>query len=697
MIDGMIVEDPMEGDFTGTVNQNAIQEMSVISGTFNAEYGQAMSAIVNLVTKDGGEDFSGHLEYISDQLNDFKYHQRYAFGHVLDSNYTHINLREKLLDYYSEASSIYPNSLIPLLDLPISGSLSTNISGSLGTSKLNYFGSFLYKTDENPLPHGVDIRQDSQLKLTYAISPRLKLAGHIHSSAWLYQNYSHRWKYRPENQAHNFKTHDRFTLKFTHSLSEALFYSLAISRSNVGTRQAVQDKPLDSYEKPLTDESVYFYSSGDQGIFTDNLTKTSSLNYNMTYQANKQHLLESGFTLSRHWLDIHHEEQPWPDGANFVDDTTFTPIQGSFYLQDKIELDYIILNLGLRYDYLDPASGMWENISQFGTLDEDGNFTPAKIVEADPSSKWSPRIGIAYPLSDRTVFHFSYGHFFQSPNFNAITYNARKDVSATLALVGNPHIKPQKTVSFETGLKQALSRDMSLEVTAWMKDIHDLLSTVQVKYLSRDYVVYENSDYASVKGIDLSISKRQGQNLAGSVNYTLSVAKGNNSEPLGGYFSAYFQEEIPHQEYFLDFDQRHDISIDLNYNTPVNSGMEIFGWFPFSGVNTNILINAASGLPYTPYVDPTFRVDVNSARKPWTYSVDLRMKKRVAVGRMSVTGFLEVINLTDHKNVLTVFSKTGKPFDSGESGSVGSSEDANHNPAAVGPGRTIKFGTTLEF
>ena len=291
MIDGMIVEDPMEGDFTGTVNQNAIQEMSVISGTFNAEYGQAMSAIVNLVTKDGGEDFSGHLEYISDQLNDFKYHQRYAFGHVLDSNYTHINLREKLLDYYSEASSIYPNSLIPLLDLPISGSLSTNISGSLGTSKLNYFGSFLYKTDENPLPHGVDIRQDSQLKLTYAISPRLKLAGHIHSSAWLYQNYSHRWKYRPENQAHNFKTHDRFTLKFTHSLSEALFYSLAISRSNVGTRQAVQDKPLDSYEKPLTDESVYFYSSGDQGIFTDNLTKTSSLNYNMTYQANKQHLL----------------------------------------------------------------------------------------------------------------------------------------------------------------------------------------------------------------------------------------------------------------------------------------------------------------------------------------------------------------------------------------------------------------------
>ncbi len=103
----------------------------------------------------------------------------------------------------------------------------------------------------------------------------------------------------------------------------------------------------------------------------------------------------------------------------------------------------------------------------------------------------------------------------------------------------------------------------------------------------------------------------------------------------------------------------------------------------------------ASGLPYTPYVDPSIRIEVNSARKPWTYSLDLRVKKQVTVGVLKPALFLEVMNLTNHENILVVNSRTGKPYDQGLSGLVGSNNDANLNPAKLGPGRSIKLGLSV--
>ena len=113
-------------------------------------------------------------------------------------------------------------------------------------------------------------------------------------------------------------------------------------------------------------------------------------------------------------------------------------------------------------------------------------------------------------------------------------------------------------------------------------------------------------------------------------------------------------------------------------------------------MNASLLINAGSGLPYTPYVDPTLHVEVNSARKPWTFTADLRVKKRMAIGLFNFTSFFEIINLTNYENVYYVYSRTGKPFDPGFSG-VGTSVDANHNPSHVGRGRHMKAGLSVIF
>ena len=86
---------------------------------------------------------------------------------------------------------------------------------------------------------------------------------------------------------------------------------------------------------------------------------------------------------------------------------------------------------------------------------------------------------------------------------------------------------------------------------------------------------------------------------------------------------------------------------------------------------------------------------MNSARKPWTSTVDLRALKTIPLGVMSLGLFLEITNLFNTENVVYVYSRTGKPFDTGLSGLVGSSPDADHNPNYVGPPRIVKMGLQI--
>jgi outer membrane receptor for ferrienterochelin and colicin len=692
IVDGMVVKNPLSGDFTGLVNQNAIQELTVISGTFNAEYGEAMSSVVNIVTREGTQQFQGKVEYLSNFLGGSPYHESFAFSDVRDSAYTHIDLKDSLFSYYDNGTS-YPEPIIPLMQIPISGTANITASGGLPLPNTTYFLSAFSGSKESHLPHGMDIGQDVQLKITSRVTPKIKLAGYLQTSSQLEQEYSHSWKYIPQNQTHSFRSTDRYSLGLTHTIGSPMYYTLSLWNLKVANFEGVRNLSPDEYVRPITDETVYFNASGNSGNYKRNTSITQGAKWDLTYQINQRHQLKTGWTLKKHDLDLYTENEPWDGGVNFKDDTTFNPVEGAFYIQDKIEFDYIILNLGLRYDYLDPRASMWEDITRFGFRDTNNQWVSAPLVDVTPQTQWSPRVGIAYPVTDRTIFHFSYGHFFQFPSFDAIIHNASKDISASLPRVGNPRVRAQKTVAFETGIKQVLTDNLAFTLTAWSKDITDLLSTEQVRYLSRQYIVYTNTDYGSVKGVDFVLRMRRMGMVSGSLGYTLSAAKGNNSDPLGGYFSAYTKEEIPHQEYYLDFDQRHDLSLNLDIITP-SSMRQLLS--PLSNMVASVLISAGSGLPYTPFVDPTIRIPENSGRKPWTFRADVRLRKRFQLGFTKLEGLLEITNLTNYQNVLYVYARTGKPFDPGFSG-VGTSEDANHDPENVGPPRMIKVGFNVSL
>ena len=58
LVDGVSVTDAFNGGFGIQLENSSIRAMEVMSGTFNSEYGQALSGIVNIVTQDGSSNFS---------------------------------------------------------------------------------------------------------------------------------------------------------------------------------------------------------------------------------------------------------------------------------------------------------------------------------------------------------------------------------------------------------------------------------------------------------------------------------------------------------------------------------------------------------------------------------------------------------------------------------------------------------------
>jgi outer membrane receptor for ferrienterochelin and colicin len=669
MIDGVKTEDPLYRESNNDFNKDAINEMVIISGTFNAEYGDAMSGIVNITTKDGGNEIHGRLEYTTPTLEQSPYRSANPFSGVEDQ-----------LNY--KKSSVMDEAYFPL-----AGQIRGSISGPI-FSKLSFFLSGYSVNENSYLPHGYNTSVDGFGKLTFFATPTLKfsLSGQLTNSDK--QKYSHKWKYRSDHRKHIETKMNRQIFNVTHTINKNLFYTANISRFDNKVLTRVGDKSPSEYAFGKTGETVYFYIDGDDSEYSDNNTITYRGKIDATWQANNYHQFKSGLEFIQHDINVHEEEEPWPSGANFKDIYVKKPFEFAAYAQDKIEYNYIIVNLGLRLDYLNTQATMWPDFRRFGSFDENNQFIKAEEIDVDPEFQVSPRIGLAFPITDQAVLHFAYGHFFQNPNYNSLYYNTEKDLANSLPLIGNPGVNAQKTVSFEAGIKQQIGENWALDITAWYKDITDLLSTLQVSYLSNDYVVFVNSDYASVKGIDVTFKKKYNNYFSGSIDYSYMVGKGNNSEPLAGYFNAFDDEEIPHQEFFLDFDQRHNFAANLSFFVPKDNGL-------LSDLNFNFIFRASSGLPYTPYVDPTVRIDVNSARKPWTSSLDFRLQKKIPVAGFSLGWFIEVTNVLNSENVLWVYSRTGKPFDNGQPGLVGSSPDANHNPSNVGPPRTITTGIQI--
>lgn len=647
LVDGVYVKDPLLGNLSLEIGNDAIQEMSLLSGTFNAEYGNALSGVVNIVTRDGSDKFTGRFEGRTSEFGI----DRYA------------NLRESR----------------------VNGS----ISGPLITNQLSFFISGDVDNRGSYLPFGYNKLSSFFTKFTTSAFPYMKISLQNRGSRGKRQSYNHSYKYIGEQYLRVRTDSWQSSLNFTHTTANNFFYDIRASYFNQGYYSGI-DKDTSEYLATFQREffSEYgngfeFYKLADPLALTDSRTATADIKADAVWQINTYNEVKFGAQYQKHFLRLFYVFDP-KRNFPYRDDYRTEPFEAAAYVQDKIELPYLVINLGLRYDY-----------SNANVTFRADPLNPETIIKAEPKQQISPRIGIAHPISERSKLHFSYGHFFQNPDFQYLFENNQYDLNVREPLFGQADLDATRTISYEVGVSHQFTDRIATNLTAYYRDITGLIGTryffpyVDGRYTG--YTLYVNEDYANVKGFEFTLDIRPDRYFSGGLTYTYMVAKGSASSETEQYPGT--QEST--QLYYLNFDRTHVLNFSATYRIPDNEGPPVFGTPIFENMDFSLILRASSGAPYTPAGRDVGFVERNSLRQPGIYTIDMIIGKLFNIaGSLETRIFMEIYNLTDHRNILYVYPDTGDPNYT----VVGNqSQEYMQDPSNYGPPRVIRLGASIGF
>lgn len=705
LINGISITDDFSRSQAFTVETQSVQELQVISGSFNAEYGNAMSGIVNVITKTGSSKFQSNIEVWTG-------------------------------DYLSNNTDIFWNidDINPASNYNIQGS----IGGPLLTDKLRYFvtgrryynGGYIYgqnrynpegrakMVDGVPVPNPGDNsyvsmnkseRWSGQGTLDWVISSPFRLKIDALGSFGSSRFYSHSYRLNPYGEKGNKSKGYSVIGKLTHQLFTNTFQELTGAFKYSDLDSKLYDSPYDPrYVHPdsLNVPGFHFYTAGtDLNRFQRN-TKTFIARWDLTSQIDKINLAKTGLEIQYDKLFYENINIIPAVNANGQQIVPFLPfIQGiespqhdrferkpfklSAYIQDKIEFESVIINIGLRYDMFDPNGKIplvpsdpniynpvklehtYKDVNGDGKIGLDEQAESNRFTLSERESFWyknttvksqlSPRFGIAYPITDRGIIRFSYGIFQQIPEYSQLYLGDQFKLTSaqgTQGPFGNNDLKPQRTTIYELGLQQQFSDNYAIDITAFYRDIRDWISSsppIPTFLAGITYSQRINRDFANVRGITLSVNKRFADYFSFGVDYTFQVADGTNSTADEEFFSQVNGAEPTRVLTPLDWDQTHT----LNGNLYVGGA----GW----GVSLISTLN--TGQPYTPTLiqgsysgrNVLAGLADNSRRKPVIANIDLELHRDFELANIGMQLFVRIFNLLDSKNPLVVFGDTGKP------------------------------------
>ncbi len=649
MIDGMYVKDPLLGRMITEINNDAIQEMSLLSGTFNAEYGNALSGIVNIVTRDGGESQNASLEYRSS-----------SFG----------------IDRYSE-----------LGEYRLNGSL----GGPLFTERLKYFLSGELNNRDSYLSFGYDRNLTLFNKLSFAFFPAVKITMSNRYNQIKHQNYSHAYKYIPDQYYRSRTKNWQSTLMLTHTLNTNLFYDLRVSYVYQDYYSGIDKDTSEYISSAMWDylstagNGYEFWARADPMELIESRTKTVDAKGDLVWQVGPINEIKLGLQYRQHWLKLFSVYDP-KRNFPYINDYRIEPFEAAAYLQNKIEFPYLIINVGLRFDYFNANATFRRD-----PLSHD------KLVKVKARNQLSPRLGIAHPVSEKTKLHFAYGHFFQNPEYQYLFENQQYDLNVREPLFGQPNLDAERTIAYEVGISHQFSERIAAHLTAYYKDVTGLIGTSYYEAFMGNtgryvgYTVYINEDYANIKGFEINIDVRPSKYFSGGLSYTLAIARGSASSEAEQYPGTEESTKL----YYLDFDQRHNLNIETIFKIPANEGPVLWGTRFLANTDLSMILRAGTGFPYTPSGRDIGFVEKNSLRMPGQYTLDMEIGKTFQAGSgLKLRIFAEVLNLTDHRNVIYVYGDTG---DAEYTLVGGYSREYMRDPSNFGPPRSVRLGLGFQY
>lgn len=655
LLDGLPIQGGLSREISSSFPNSSIVEMMVQTGGFSAEYGQATSGIVNVVSRSGKNQVEGELKLYTD---------------FFDTGLTGSDNTRRV-----EMNTGGPLTIGlggPLINANYFVSADLNLSDT-------QWGEEMRQAFDSPIFRNYNINSKLSFDLTQNTS--LILQGLV--SNWNWRKYDPQWRLNLQGLAEHDHNSHRLSATLQHTFNPRLFASLKVARYSYHRNVGSAEEPDLEFEDPTDPTSLIL--SGSQPWNEQTEERIHFFKFDLVSKVSANHLLKAGVEVQDHEMRSRRVNffalpirKPEPtigfDRRN--DNFRYYPKFFALYLQDRIELGDIIADLGVRYDYFNPRVRIEEAPQEYHEVRTRAEGPPPNL-ESDIHGPISPRLGLSMPLSDQERLVLNYGWFYQMPPLYFLYTNAEHRITGPIALIGNPKLEPIKTVASEFSYKRAFSEDFMLVLTGFSKKFTSLVDTQS--FLVPDSVVYRegtalgysrytSSAFGRAAGLEITFQKRFGSHFSTRLSYTLMKAEGTSSRPEDAHNLAVTgAPPFEPVEYPLSWDQRHSVVFNADYR---NRDWQV-----------NMLFRLFSPLPFT---EPG-SAEPNNARLSWRELLDVKIINMRGFLNGRLHPYLELRNLFNEKTRLDALDDTGvrayRLFD----------------PTNLDFGRRLRIGFVLDF
>jgi outer membrane receptor protein involved in Fe transport len=744
LIDGVSAKDPLSGTGFGVdLGSNAFAEVEVTTGGVGADVGDVTSGVVAVTTRDGTNSFAGSFSTKRDNLG-FNDSWESTYNESLyELAFSGPILRDKLFFFTSGQAQVSDNFT---RQTATADQLQSSIVGSdVFTPYNDNRWSGLLKLTYLPKP-GMKAQGAYSRSLTVNQNTRmLQVTGNDTDIA---PGFQYIFSQQPDNANTYAADNTLAYLRWTHVLNETSFYEVQGSRlftrlradangrdwrpDNVETEfdpESIVEYPVDVFVDPVTgqpvDPSVLFVLPGpglynNGGLATrwhDHFAEELTLRGTYTrFFSNQAYRLSAGFETKLNdyqWIDV---IRPWVGAPiTLADGSTTTsnrlgessdiwrvkPRRTALFVQNQFRYRGLIANIGLRAEAWAPGKYVDDLVARVNDPDDDGVFTiPASVARAYEDEtfgllglRWKarllPKLRVSFPVRENQVLFFNYGHSTRQPHPTYVYTNLDPFYQdrSFFSDLGNPNLNPEVDISYEIGVRNQLTQNDALSVTAFWRDKFDFVTAQELRIndatgreTRRAFRV--NGDFARIRGLEVSYIKRVGRVLTGQLNASYSRATGlssTNNDALAAILA-----NDPTLDTTVETPLAWDRPLDVKAIFTANYDQErpLFGVAGLNRFRAYLATTFRSGRRYTPvtfegrqrnpitgeldgrpiYIqssDPTERYsEIGDAWWWW----DLSLERKFGIMGNDLAVSLEVSNLFNQQNSVVINPVTGKAY-----------------------------------
>jgi hypothetical protein len=736
VVNGVANRDLVTGQSTaGQLNARSVAEVNVATGAYDVRYGNALSGVVEIKLKEGGDRFQAGLtstagSYGGRSIQLVASGPDPLWGRLLGA--VGMKPAGTLSSILDVSGSVFSTRFPNIDDLPNQPRLRSSYEDAIFGRRFKY-GDVFGPAEDNrwAARYGLAWKPNTSDKLSFNFSKRIAIDqgfSRVFINAGGDQGdpaYPWQWTRRIEHAPTIFEDNAQTSLQFRRTLSTTGYTEFQLSRYFFAQRQDVQGKHWTEYEEPddrslpdTTQRADYFIDSGDDNEWQDRRTLTYGLQWSLI-QRLRRHEIEVGFDHEFQTVQYLTIEDPWvfdPDGLGGAHDLwRVHPWVGNLYVRDRLEYEGFTANIGLRADYW--FMGREAERALADTANHNVSVQTREQFFEDTHSFFgrrfkmhlSPRVIVAHPITENSSFFFNYGQFTQNPSYRYVYSKLTSISSESFPLLGNPNLNPQVSVNYEVGAKHQFLPTAAVNATFFVKDVYDYPVATTFRRTQGaslvDIFLYLNGHFARAKGFEVQFEKRRSNYWSGKLSYTFQQTKGKSSDPNeqrvvqeGGGDAA----ETRLSETFVRWNRPHkiDMNFDMRFEDEAPQP-----WLKRAGVN--VYFQGQAGRAYTP-INPFSAQAAEPFSKNGLFqtTMDVRLNRWFTIGKQRFDISLAGLNVFDNRIVNRVDRVTGRGRVWGE----GEYDPANfddltdyirisevEDPSNYGPGMQWRMSLDYDF